>query len=234
MAKLALTICLLSFFLISCNQNPDCQTQTSQKAEESATAACPTEPSPEVPTPTEPSEPTPTDPDEEVPHEALIFDAKIDLYEFDAEDEHKLSKAIEIIKKVIATKEFRNKVLNFTYKGKKEFVDSKGLTNAQIYQKLLDGSETLKPEVDHEMDLELQLYYSLKNVVGYTYPNVLRIYMNTKYFDVYSPAEVAGNVFHEWTHKIGFTHASSYSVSRDSSVPYALGYLIRDLGKQYE
>ena len=238
MAKLALMFCLFSLFFISCNQNPDCQAQTTvQKAESSSSAACPTDPDGgETTEPTEPSpeEPAPTDPDEDVPHEALIFDAKIDLFEFDADDEQKLLRAIEIIKKVVATAEFRNRVLNFTYNGKKTFVDNLGLTNAQIYQKLLDGSETLKPEVDHEMDLELQLYYSWKNVVGYTYPNVLRIYMNTKYFDVYTPAQVAGNVFHEWTHKLGFTHASNYSVSRDSSVPYALGYLIVELGKKYE
>ena len=84
------------------------------------------------------------------------------------------------------------------------------------------------------MDLDLELYYSIRSTVGYTYADGLRIWMNTKFFDSYSPAEVAGNVFHEWTHKLGFTHASNYSLSRDSSVPYALGYLVEELGKQYE
>lgn len=232
MAKLILFICL-SVFLLSCNQNPDCQTQDgTQKAETGTAATCPSEPNPTEPTPEEPSpeEPVPGD----VPHEALIFDAKIDFYNFEREDEEKVYKAIEIIKKVVASNEFRTRVLNFTFEGKKQFVDNKGLTNAEIYQKLLDGREDLKPEVDHEMDLELELYYSWRNTVGYTYPNILRIYMNTKYFDPYTPAEVAGNVFHEWTHKLGFTHASSYSASRDSSVPYAIGYLIEELGKKYE
>lgn len=227
MAKSLLLMSLFVFF-ISCNNNPECESQK-LVSEEEAPAACPL-PEPEP-------EPTPVpDPDdgEEVPHEALIFDANLELYEFEKLDEDKVYKAIEIIKKVVASKEFRNRVLDYTYDGKKQFLDNRGLSNAEIYQILLEGKEDLRAEVDYEMDLELQLYYSWTSTVGYTTPGELRIYMNTKFFDSYTPAEVAGNVFHEWTHKLGFTHASSYSVSRDSSVPYAIGYLIRDLGRQYE
>ncbi len=232
MAKLLLLWGLLLFF-VSCNENPECESQTSSlsKQEQTPNSACPS-PEPE-PTPDPEPEPDPEE-GEEVPHEALIFDAKLDLFEFERLDEDKVYKAIEIIKKVVSSKEFRDRVLNFTYQEKKQFVDNKGLTNAEIYQILLDGKEDLRPEIDHEMDLELQLYYSWTSTVGYTTPGELRIYMNTKFFDSYTPAEVAGNVFHEWTHKLGFTHASSYSVPRDSSVPYAIGYLIRDLGRQYE
>ena len=230
MAKLLLLVSLLSV-LTSCNQNPDCQGQDSQKAESgSSTAACPTDPVPEDPLPEEP-EPVPG---EEVPHEALIFDVSSRLVNFDSQDEAKVQKAFEIIKKVVATKEFRDRILNYTYQGKKQFVDNKGMTNAQIYQSVLDGREDLLPVVDNKMDVELELYYSWRSTVGYTYPNVLRIYMNTKYFDPYTPSQVAGNVFHEWTHKLGFDHASSYSTSRDSSVPYAMGYLMEELGKKFE
>jgi hypothetical protein len=224
----------LLFLLVSCNQQDNCATTPTKQMQDSSTTASAECTTPETPTePAEPSDPT-EGPSPDVPEEALQFDANVSLNEFDAKDEEKVSKAIDIIKEVIRTDEFRQRVLNFTYQGKKTFVDNDGLTNAQIYQKLLDGSETLKPEVDHEMDLELELYYSSRSTVGYTYANVLRIWMNTKFFDPYTPAEVAGNVFHEWTHKLGFDHASSYSVSRDSSVPYALGYLMEELGKKYE
>lgn len=170
----------------------------------------------------------------EVPHEASIFEADVTLTGFDANDEVKLKKAISIIKSVIASQDFKDRVINFTYGGKQVYVDNGGLSNAEIYQKLLDGSEDLRPGIDHQMDLDLELYYSSRSTVGYTYPSGLRIWMNTKFFDAYSPSEVAGNVFHEWTHKLGFEHTSSYSVSRDSSVPYALGYLIKELGKKFE
>lgn len=230
MKVLLLLPCL--FLLFTSCQDTECKTQVSsiQKAEASAGSACPTpEPEP-VPEP----EPQPDPEVGEVPHEALIFDANFSLTNFEREDEEKLEKAIAIIQKVIGSVEFKSKVLNFTYQGKRQFVDNKGLTNAQIYQILLDGKEDLKPEVDNEMDLELELYYSWKNTVGYTTPGAMKIYLNTKYFDPFTPTQVAGNVFHEWTHKLGFDHASSYSVDRDSSVPYAIGYLIEELGKKYE
>ena len=221
----------LLLLLVSCNQNPNCPTTDkpllSSSSPTVAVADC---------TPTD-STGTPTDGTEvpgDVPEEAKIFDANFTLTNFDTNDEDKVTRAIAIIKKIVASQEFRNRVLNFSYGNSKTYVDNGGYTNAEIYQKLLDGSEELVPGIDHQMDLDLELYYSGRSTVGYTYADGLRIWMNTKFFDAYTPAEVAGNVFHEWTHKLGFTHASNYSLRRDSSVPYALGYLVEELGKQYE
>lgn len=246
------------FLLVSCQNNPQCEEGTEATT---CTAVEDTKPREEpddrnevnegpVHTPEQPSEPLPDSPEEageapeedspqapgevvDVPDEAFRFDAQASLTNFKPKDEEKVRRAIEIIREVIKSVEFKEKVLNFEYAGKKSFVDTK-LTNQEVYQSLLKASEDLRPEVDHEMDLELELYYSRKNVVGYTYPNVLRIWMNRKYFDVYTPAQVAGNIFHEWTHKLGFEHDYRYTVSRDASVPYAIGYLIRDLGKKFE
>lgn len=229
---LFISICLL---LMSCNGAQDCKQSTTKemKQETGVNGDGCQSPDPEQPEPTPDTDPLP-EPEGEVPSEAFNFDASIKFVNFEVEQEEKVNKAIEIIKKVIASDEFRTKVINFTYNGKRQFLDNKGLTNDQIYLKLIQGAESLVPEEDNEMDLELELYYSSKNTVGYTYPNSMRVWMNTKYFTPYTPTQVAGNVFHEWTHKLGFDHASSYSVARDSSVPYAIGYLIRDLGKKYE
>jgi hypothetical protein len=219
MTKILLTV-LMCLLLSSCEPVPDCTTGTKDKP----ISGC------EVPTP------IPDDPDTgtSIPNEAFNFGANISYTNFEKADEQKVEKAIELIKKIVASQEFKDKVLNFTYSGKHTFVDNSGFTNAQIYQKLIDGKEDLKAVVDNEMDLDLELYYSSRSTVGYTYETGLRIWMNTKFFDSYTPAEVAGNIFHEWTHKLGFDHASSYSVARDSSVPYAIGYMIEELGKQYE
>ncbi len=222
------------FLLMSCNPNQDCGSTDNtkpMKQEVGTGGGCP------VPDSDEDSDQTPDEipnPNDELPQETAQLEASLHFVNFEIEQEEKVQKAIEIIKTVIATKEFRNKVINFTYEGDRKFVDNGGLSNEEIYMKLLKGAEKLRPEDDFEMDLELELYYSSRNVVGYTYPNTVRIWMNTKYFIPYTPAQVAGNIFHEWTHKLGFNHASSYSVARDSSVPYAIGYLVRDLGKKYE
>ncbi|MFA5583283.1 MAG: hypothetical protein WDA09_03635 [Bacteriovoracaceae bacterium] len=218
-----LAISTLLMLLVSCNAVEECNSGNTKQAQTSTCSADSTSPPNEGTTP-------PIIDVGDVPSEAQLFNANVSLTNFNASQEEKVLNAIEMIKKMIRTKEFKERVINFTYNGEKRFVDNKGLSNEQIYQILIDGAETLLPEVDNEMDLDLELYTSnFTSTVGYTYPNVLRIWMNTKYFNAYSIAQVAGNVFHEWTHKLGFDHASSYSKSRDSSVPYALGYIMVDL-----
>lgn len=172
--------------------------------------------------------------DLDVPPAARTFSADINYTGFSYEDEEKVRKAIQIIKRVVASTEFRDRVLNFSYDGKTGFWQNRGYSNAQIYQMILDGKETLLPVVDNEMDLDLELYYEDINTIGYTYPNVNKIWMNTRYFYKFTPVQVADNIFHEWIHKIGFDHDLEYSVSRDYSVPYGLGYLVKELGKKYE
>lgn len=157
------------------------------------------------------------------------WSAEVYKVNFNPAQEAKLSKAVELIKQVIRTDEFRTRVLNHTYKGKKTFVDNGGFTNEEIYQKIIDGSETMNPGKNHTMDVELELYHQATTTIGYTYPDTTRIWMNTKYFDKYTPVEVSDNLTHEWLHKLGFAHASSYSKERDFSVPYAIGYLMEEL-----
>lgn len=167
---------------------------------------------------------------EEVPAQALSWNADLFLTNFNREQEDKVKKAVEIIKKVIALKEFRDRILNYSYKGVNNFFENGGLTNAEVYQKLLEGAERIgNTTKNNTLDVELELYYQSTNTIGYTYPNTTRIWMNTKYFNKYTPIKVADNLMHEWMHKIGFTHAVTWSKDRDHTVPYAVGYLIEEL-----
>lgn len=220
-----LALFTLTLILISCNNAPEeCNSTTENKTAESTACPPPTDPAPPV------VENPPLVDSGEVPADALLFNANVSLTNFNVSQQEKVLAAIEMIKRIIKTKEFKDRVYNFTYNKKRQFVDNKGLSNEKIYQILINGAETLVPDVDNEMDLDLELYTSnFTSTVGYTYPNVIRIWMNTKYFNTYTVAQVAGNVFHEWTHKLGFDHASSYSKARDYSVPYGLGYLMVEL-----
>lgn len=161
------------------------------------------------------------------------FDANIRFVNFTREQQDKMEQAIEIIKLVVATDEFRDRILNHTYNGAKTFVDNGGYTNAQIYQMILEGAEKLQPSRNNTMDAEVELYYANTNVVGYTYANSKRIWVNTKYFNAYTAAGVAHNLFHEWMHKLGFVHSSSWTSSREYSVPYAIGYLVGEIGENF-
>lgn len=174
-------------------------------------------------------EPITDDDDTSLPNLAFTFDADIEFLSMTLTQEEKFNRAIDLIKRIVATEEFRSKILNHTYNGKKTFVDNGGFTNAQIYQKILEGAETLKPIKNNTMDMQVKLYYENNNVVGYTYPSTTKIWVNTKYFETNSIARVAANLMHEWLHKLGFKHAVTYSVSRDYSVPYAVGRIITSL-----
>lgn len=171
-----------------------------------------------------------TDP---LPNDAMTFEVNIEMVNATHDQEMKLNEAIEIIKLVIGTEKFRNKVLNFTYKGQNAFINNRGFSNAQIYQIILNAAEALSPSRNNQMDAEVEFYHMNTNVVGYTYRNTRRIWINTKFFNSYTPAGVARNLFHEWIHKLGFEHDIIWSADRDASVPYALGFIMEEVGKEF-
>ncbi len=168
-----------------------------------------------------------------VPTLALTFDTNVRTYGMSSSQEAKIQSAERKIRDVIASEAFRTRVLNHTYKGKKTFVDNMGLTNAQIYNKILAGAERLSPSKDNQMDLKIKVYYQNSNVVGYTTPKSDTINMNTKFLNKYSATNVTRNMIHEWLHKVGFDHAKTYSTARDYSVPYAIGSIMEKLAAQY-
>ena len=168
-----------------------------------------------------------------VPSNAVTFNTNIKTFKFTSAGRKKINSAAELIKEVVASEEFKNKVLNHKYNGKKQFANNQGLTNKQIYNKILNGAEKLNKVADNEMDLELELYTDNdSNTVGYTFPNTNRVWMNSKYFNKNTPALVTTNMMHEWLHKLGFGHDAEVTAKRPYSVPYAVGYIVRDLAKK--
>lgn len=168
---------------------------------------------------------------ETAPVQAQTFDIIAQMSGFDRNQEEKILKAFDLIKRVVASDEFKRKVLGKTYKGKKQFVDNNGLTNAQIYKKLLEGSEMLTPSRNNTMDLYLEAYRESANVIGYTMPSIRTVFVNTRYLDKssFTANEVAMNLTHEWLHKLGFKHSAKKNAARPHSVPYGIGYIMRSL-----
>ena len=217
MNKTACILCML-FFLLSCSHY--------QKEETKRKEAIPVTPPTKVVTVLKQEEM----PSVDIPREALNWEADLYLVNFNTTQEEKVRRAVELIKKVIRTTEFRERVLNYQYKGEKRFFDNHGFSNEEIYQKILEGAEIIgNTKKNNAMDVELELYQQKTRTIGYTYPNTVRIWMNKKYFNKYTPVKVADNLMHEWMHKLGFTHAVKWSKDRDHSVPYAIGYLVEEL-----
>lgn len=168
-----------------------------------------------------------------VPTLAMTFDTNVTPSGTTSSQEAKIQAAERKIRDVIGSEEFRTAVLNHTYNGKKTFIDNGGLTNGQIYQKILEAAEKLQPSRNNTMDMGVKLYYENSATVGYTMTNSKMINMNTKYFNKYTSSGVSHNMMHEWLHKLGFKHAVSYSTSRNYSVPYAIGNLMGKLAVKY-
>ncbi|MBD65386.1 MAG: hypothetical protein CME62_09270 [Halobacteriovoraceae bacterium] len=177
-------------------------------------------------------EPIDDDVDEPVdlPEEpSAAFTINYVLRDFSKSKRAKMDDAIEKLKLVVNSIEFKEAVLAHTYNGVYQYVDNLGLSNSQIYEKIMAGAETLNPAIDEEMDIDITLYFTNNSVVGYTYPNSERIWVNDKFFTSNSLGQVAANIMHEWTHKIGFGHDYNRTARRPYSVPYAVGSIVRRL-----
>jgi hypothetical protein len=171
--------------------------------------------------------------DSDLPALALSFGTNVTLMDFQPAQEEKYNEAIALVKKVVGTEAFRDQVLNYTYNGVKQFANNNGLTNAQIYQTILDAAERLTPAKNNIMDVGVKLYYEDSSTVGYTSGSISYINVNTKFFDKYTASSVASNLFHEWLHKVGYGHDVAATTARPHSVPYAVGYIVGDIARSF-
>jgi hypothetical protein len=147
---------------------------------------------------------------------------------FEGESRAKLMTAFQVLETVVNSEEFKDRVINFMNdKCERKFASSKGLTNEQIYQIFMEGRETLQQNTPGEMNYFLKLYNAWwSRVIGYTSGDTNLININWKFFKKFQPSDVAGNLAHEWTHKIGFDHKSA---AEHDSAPYAIGYIVDEL-----
>lgn len=169
-----------------------------------------------------------------VPNEAYTFDFNIKVHNMNDDREEKIYESVDLLRRVFASPEFRERILNHKYKGRKAFAWNKGLSNQKIYEKILAGVEKLEPEENNAMDVEILLFTDLKsNVLGYTKTQTKKIWMNTKYFNEdTTTVELGSHLMHEWLHKLGFGHEKKRCENRKYTVPYAIGYIVRDIAEE--
>ena len=163
---------------------------------------------------------------------AYLAVAPMDIQGFDAESLKKMNMAFEVLEKVVNSNEFKDRVINFkNTQDERAFASNNGLTNEQIFEIFMEGRETLQQNTPGEMNFFLSLYHKpFSKVIGWTNGNINTININWKFFKNFKPNDVAGNLAHEWTHKIGFDHLSA---AEHDSAPYAIGYIVREMGARY-
>jgi hypothetical protein len=141
---------------------------------------------------------------------------------------NKMIEAVKEIEATINTAHFKKLILNYVYDGKKQFAQTSDL-NTTVYRNILEGKETLSPELDNEWDLAVIPYYKNNNVVGYTYPSRNEVWVNLKFYYKYEVSQIANNLAHEYMHKIGYGHDFRRTKRRNYSVPYAVGRIVQNI-----
>ena len=135
--------------------------------------------------------------------------------------------AIELCVHCINTLEFKLAVLNT------EMTLKKGMSNSEIFDLVMSGKDAYNPEPDGDFDLSISLFYKNNSVIGYTYKNTFRTWMNRKFFSFSDrgKATLASNAAHEYMHNLGFGHPSRRYTRRE--VPYVYGQIVYDLAMSH-
>ncbi len=163
--------------------------------------------------------------------EALGMGVTVKTYDFSSSQNTKIHTAVQLVKTVIHTKEFRSAVLNFKWKGEKQFAHT-ALNNQGVYDFIIAGAEDFDIVGDNEMDLHFSIYKEDSDVIAYTRWGLPMIHFNEKYFH-HNEVRMANTVMHEWLHKVGFRHPEKHSDEQSNSVPYAVGNIVQDIAANY-
>lgn len=98
----------------------------------------------------------------------------------------------------------------------RKLIDTLGKSNAEVVDSLV-GKNTV---------IDVEMYYTLKRVLGYTLadqpPGQYKEFINRKYMLQWNVCDLGSLLGHETGHKKGYGHAFNYTPSRDYSVPYSI------------
>lgn len=149
----------------------------------------------------------------------------------------KLMESIAKMEKVINTEDFKNRVRDFTMpNGSKTFFFrpwQKKFSNTQVLNLILAATEEYEGGQKGVIDLYLHLEPGGDgSVVGYGNEGDKWINTYAHAFADMEQHEVAGHIFHEWLHKIGFVHDFLDLPKRKYSVPYAVGEILEELAEK--
>ncbi|MGE3608627.1 MAG: hypothetical protein AB7I27_03485 [Bacteriovoracaceae bacterium] len=208
------------FSLVSCNGNGGATSDSSKIDQTNSVTPAPTSTS---------TTSTSTDP---APVEASTFDTNISTAGLDADQDMEVQKASEIIKLVVSSQEFKDRVLNHTVNGVKTFLNNNGLTNEQIYQKILEAAENDNLTKNNVMDLAFELIpQKTTSRIYRIISGIKKIFFFLNLFSNTTPAGIAQNLFQQWLGKMGFSLVEGSS--SNLTVQQGIAAIIGELGKKY-
>jgi len=109
------------------------------------------------------------------------------------------------------------------------FKKPNGRTSSEVYEHIIQANETLRNTKNGTADITLVVdRRNRRGVLGYTYPNSTKQWIYS-WFLKSDYKRVAGNLAHEWCHKLGYDHAFRYNGTRRHTVPYAVGDFVAEI-----
>jgi hypothetical protein len=119
---------------------------------------------------------------------------------------------------ILASPRFKEELL------KSKMTETNGMTSQQVYDCIMKADQLHPADKLGVLDIQAIMYYARwSGVVGYTYFNELKIWINRKFFG--SPKYIQSNLIHESIHQLGFGHGGIFS----TSVPYTMNRISEKL-----
>lgn len=146
-------------------------------------------------------------------------------------DLHFLYKALRLQEAILNSQDFKLRWLALSPK------HNKGMSQQEIYNKIMKGHSRFEDVVDYELDYFLQMYKLKKGTLASTVMSNGVITINKMQFQIWKMQEhghvyLSSSLFHEALHsQFGFTHPWFPPKWKRKSVPYVGGYLMRSLGE---
>lgn len=160
-----------------------------------------------------------------------------------AEQVSRVTKLSKIALAVVNSPEFEERVKGAMTKSGKAFSYSDE-TGPQVYQRMIEGAELDGPkdgiwQLSYIFEAQYQKCFGfgwLKKctalVLGWTDPSTRHVYLNSVPWAGRNDCGIVGTQVHEQLHKLGYSHPSSNTATRELSVPYAIGNLASEICKK--
>ncbi len=149
----------------------------------------------------------------------------------------KLLAALRLVEKVVNGRAFERQVIGHTYHDGKRRIRGYHMCDLapdEVYEKIMSGADLYTP-ADGDFDIRWKvkkrsLFWRItSNTIGYTYPFSRTINTYEWFIKKRRPPTVAGHLMHEYLHNCGFVHGAGRSKLRNRSVPYAVGYMVKNI-----
>lgn len=92
--------------------------------------------------------------------------------------------------------------------------------------------EVVASLIHASVKIDIEMYYSLKRVLGYTLPNAKREWINRRYMKSWGVCDLGSLLAHETSHKVGYGHSHSATKTRPQSVPYTINRVFESCCKE--